>query len=132
MGSKVFSHISFQFRSVNFLDLKLVLSAYLSNNSLSISGLWLFQKKLSPLIPSTRRKLVYIPVDQLFNMLIVLLSALPVTLILLAILGVFKSPGFNLTMLLYAGIFWIFIARIVRGEVIRVKEKNYILSAQQT
>ena len=98
---------------------------------ISISGLWLFQKKVSPLIPSTHRKLVFIPVDQLFNMLIVLLSALPVTLILLAILGVFKSPGFNLTMLLYAGIFWIFIARIVRGEVIRVKEKNYILSARQ-
>ncbi len=98
---------------------------------ISISVLWLFQKKVYPLIPSIRRKQVFIPVDQLFNMLIVLLSALPITLILLAILGVFKSPGLNLTMLVYTGIFWIFIARIVRGEVIRVKEKNYILSARQ-
>ena len=72
-----------------------------------------------------------IPVDSIFYFVIVLITAMPVTMILLALLGYFQSPSLVLTMSLFGFVLWKNIARIIRGEVLRVKEQDYILASRQ-
>lgn len=72
-----------------------------------------------------------IPVDSIFYFVIVLITAMPVTMILLAILGYFQSPSLVLTMSLFGLVLWKNIARIIHGEVLRVKEQDYILASRQ-
>ena len=72
-----------------------------------------------------------IPVDSIFYFVIVLITAMPVTMILLALLGYFQSPSLVITMSLFGFVLWKNIARIIRGEVLRVKEQDYILASRQ-
>lgn len=72
-----------------------------------------------------------IPVDSIFYFVIVLITAMPVTMILLALLGYFQSPSLVLTMSLFGLVLWKNIARIIRGEVLRVKEQDFILASRQ-
>ena len=74
---------------------------------------------------------IAIPLDSMFYFVIVLLTALPVTVMLLAILGYFQSPSLVLTMSLFGLVLWKNIARIIRGEVLRVKGEDYIEAARQ-
>ena len=72
-----------------------------------------------------------IPVDSIFYFMIVLITAMPFTMILLALLGYFQSPSLVLTMSLFGFVLWKNIARIIRGEVLRIKEQDYILASRQ-
>ncbi len=72
-----------------------------------------------------------IPIDSIFYFVIVLITAMPVTMILLALLGYFQSPSLVLTMCLFGLVLWKNIARIIRGEVLRVKEQDYIIASRQ-
>ena len=72
-----------------------------------------------------------IPFDSIFYFVIVLITAMPFTMILLALLGYFQSPSLVLTMSLFGFVLWKNIARIIRGEVLRVKEQDYILASRQ-
>ncbi|MDG1298105.1 MAG: ABC transporter permease [Saprospiraceae bacterium] len=74
---------------------------------------------------------ITIPLDSMFYFVIVLLTALPVTVMLLAILSYFQTPSLVLTMSLFGLVLWKGIARIVRGEVLRVKGEDYIEAARQ-
>lgn len=72
-----------------------------------------------------------IPIDSIFYFVIVLLTAMPVTMILLALLGYFQAPSLVLTMSLFGLVLWKGTARIVRGEVLRIKRQDYILASKQ-
>ena len=73
----------------------------------------------------------YLPVDSIFYSIVVLLTALPVSVLLIAVLGYFKSPSLSLTMTFFGLILWKGIARIIRAEVLRIKQQDYILAARQ-
>ena len=83
-----------------------------------------------PLVGSRFAWAIKIPVDSSYYFLTIVLSALPVIAILLAILSNFESPDFSITMIILSMFLWIGNARLLRGEVLRLREMNFIQASR--
>lgn len=68
-------------------------------------------------------------IDSVLMRLVDILSAIP-WLVLVIVLSVFLRPGLSTIIIVIGGFSWISIARLIRGETLAAKEREYVLYAQ--
>ncbi len=69
------------------------------------------------------------PLDHLILKTIEILSAFPFLLLILAFLSFFE-PSLSTVMVLIIGLYWTEPARLVRGQVIKIRENNFVASGR--
>ena len=75
-------------------------------------------------------KKIFIPLDMLVMRMIEVFKSVPALFILLALLAIISKPSI-LTLIIILGLLrWPTIARVLRAELLALKEKNFILSAR--
>ncbi|MFY1068163.1 ABC transporter permease [Enterococcus sp. AD013-P3] len=67
--------------------------------------------------------------DNLLMRLVDILSSIP-WLVLVIVLSVFLKPGLSTIIIVIGGFSWMSIARLIRGETLAVKEREYVLYSQ--
>lgn len=77
-----------------------------------------------------RRKGISLPVDQLIMRSIEIINAIPGIFIILILLSIFKSQSLWNVVLVIAFIKWPTVTRFIRAEILKIKEQDYIQSAQ--
>ncbi|MHC5267883.1 ABC transporter permease [Enterococcus sp. LJL98] len=68
-------------------------------------------------------------IDNLLMRLLDVLSAIP-WLVLVIVLSVFLKPGLTTIIIVIGGFSWMSIARLIRGETLAAKEREYVVYAQ--
>ncbi len=67
--------------------------------------------------------------DDLLMRIVDILSSIP-WLVLVIVLSVFLKPGLSTIIIVIGGFSWMSIARLIRGETLAVKEREYVLYSQ--
>lgn len=73
---------------------------------------------------------VTIPMDILISRFIEIFVSIPSLLLLLALIAIMPKPSLLIVMAIIGGISWTGIARLIRGELLRVRSLEYIEAAQ--
>lgn len=68
-------------------------------------------------------------IDNFMMRIVDILSAIP-WLVLVIVLSVFLKPGLSTIIIVIGGFSWMSIARLIRGETLAAKEREYVLYAQ--
>ena len=71
-----------------------------------------------------------LPVDILISRFIEIFVSLPGFLLILSIIAIMKSPNLYVVMAIIGATSWTGIARLIRGELLRVRNLEYIEAAQ--
>ncbi len=76
------------------------------------------------------KKTYYVPVDSIIMRSIELLNSVPRLLLILVLAATFEEKSLTLVMIIIGLTSWTGIARFTRAEILRIRELNYIESAQ--
>ena len=94
------------------------------------TGLFLSSKISHVLRP--KLKSYYLPLDLIISRLIEIFNSIPGLFILLALLAIFRRPSIWNVIFIIGLIRWPGIARLLRAELLRIKEDEYIIAARAT
>ncbi len=81
-------------------------------------------------IPSTIKPIVNFPIDLITSKIIEVLNSIPALFIILALLAVFSRPSIWNVIIIISIIGWPKFARLVRAEILQIKNLEYIQSAK--
>ncbi|MEY2904006.1 MAG: hypothetical protein RJA52_22 [Bacteroidota bacterium] len=93
--------------------------------------LFLFKKAFSFLrFISFLKKAVFVPLDSLIMRLIEIVDSIPTLLLLLSVLAILEKPSLFWVVAIIGLLSWTGIARLLRGEVLRIKKMAFVDSAK--
>ncbi|MFT6167865.1 MAG: peptide/nickel transport system permease protein [Vicingaceae bacterium] len=90
---------------------------------------YLFVLFLTGKIKSQPKAKIQLPIDLVISRIIELIDAIPLLFLLVCLTAIIE-PSFFTTILIIASVAWTSIARYTRGEIIKVRNENYIQSAK--
>lgn len=93
------------------------------------SLVYLFVLFLIGKIKTQPKAKIQLPIDLVISRIIELIDAIPLLFLLVCLTAIIK-PSFFTTILIIASVAWTSIAKYTRGEIIKVRNENYIQSAK--
>ena len=90
----------------------------------------ILQLALNKFIPGSKKPSISLPIDLITTKIIEVLNSIPTLFIILALLAIFTKPSIWNVIIIISIIGWPKFARLVRAEILQIKNIEYIQSAK--